>query len=526
MAVLVASLLLASACAAQEQSGSAQFEARFGRAHSLAGARRYAEATDALGELLRDSAPAARARRTEVGLRYARTVREWAMADGGEVARTHYDGLRQQVETIGRVGTKREKATAANELGVVALMARRPQDAVRAYDGIAVDALPEAERFVVHYNRGRAYEEAGQLAAALQAFRGSLAVQPSFRLASEAAFRVLKHRDWTSWSEAHGLATALLDAGRAEQVAPHLPDLVGKWSGNEAAADELFALCARYCREARVQPEAFAKQELPRWRAAAVATWTPAIAVLEQVYTGDLAWIRTDPAGGADRLREQWRIGAGTAAEVSKLARWVGDQYAASGDGLRATARYVAAWLIDRENVDAAVLAVSSSLDGEAHQDDPLLDFVVVELGTGVNRIFLRKGQAYRRGDQAAIRRLHLVLARIFERQQRWGPPRSVETVLYQLEAARRAERRMERAASPGIARRLGRAWVAWAVEQPAAAAEHLQRAGQQYLAAVRGYAEQGAWLDARATAAEAAQRSLADVRAEIERVLAGEPRR
>jgi hyperosmotically inducible protein len=150
---------------------------------------------------------------------------------------------------------------------------------------------------------------------------------------------------------------------------------------------------------------------------------------------------------------------------LSRLLRQTGDAMV-DREPKRAAERYIAAWKLDRNNVDA----LTSLANLLAEWDD---EKVPMLLGQLVDNAWDAKLGAIASGDDAAELRLHMVLGAIFDRQGKFEPSTDPRTSSFQYAAALAAYERLrlkpDAPVYPGVYsnaalsfKRLGKTAEAW----------------------------------------------------------------
>ena len=357
-------------------------------------------------------------------------------------------------------GTPRQAAYAYNEIGNLHLTMGDARQAAAAFSQVDLDAVPEGQRFVYRFNRGRALEQTGESRRAWSDYLAVLDERPAFRPAVDAAWRTLAAApadDRGAAERAERLADLLLDQGQHDALAEVLWPALERWK-----SPGLFALLAEWWSAAPPGEGA-----LPAARVAGLRRLRAPLAD-ELVEAFDAApFERAAQAargGSLRRLRHlarerfpSWRdVGRGPALSAL-LTRLAADDHR-RGELDAALARTFVAWWLDRANTQAAVdcaavLSARPALDPNGEILAELVDLVVVA-----------KGGAYATRDWKNALRMHLLLAGIFEEQGVWGSSHELRSVVFQLEHALAAEERIRESdpgyvASPGLHRRLGVAY-------------------------------------------------------------------
>ncbi|MDJ0837919.1 MAG: hypothetical protein QNK37_15500 [Acidobacteriota bacterium] len=374
-------------------------------------------------------------------------------------------------------GNTQEKITARNDLAVLYL---QTGDATKAYEQMSrvdIQQAPQHQRFALRYNQGQALEKTGRTKEALTAYRRSFSENTKFVKAASSAMRLLRQSDEpTRFRDIADLSKRLVDQGKPEIARTHLMGAIRENPGNRGLYDLKSGLVELHYRDFH-RPERYRKEMRPEYRqlVEAAPDMKKAVDQLDRAYLGDLSPVLVD----MDRtynLFSEW-IGWQTSPTFSKTMKRIGDDYRLQGNSKQALTRYIAAWRIDPEDTEAPLHAANLLRDHPGLDDKNR-----TILNSLVRTIFAEKGRDYSKKDYRNILRKHLLLATLFEREQKWGNSSNPLSVIFQLEHAIEAREQLrERKPSPGLYERLGRA------ERQRG---NLSKAVDAELTAVQGYLE------------------------------------
>jgi tetratricopeptide (TPR) repeat protein len=383
-------------------------------------------------------------------------------------------------------GTPRQAALARNNLATLHLDRGDAGRATELLAGLDLDAVPDGERFVYRFNTGRALEAAGDPGEAYGHYLRALDEQPDFVPAAEGAWRAARAGGDPARAarRAVEIGDRLLAAG---QLAPF--DEVAWTAVAQEAAPDLLALLAR--RWSVRLPES-GRPEDARWARLDAGSRGNAFS-RELVLALRLAFSTARFADAASRGHETllavshrlepWRQVDGGTALAGLLVR-LAEADREAGDDAAALGRTFAAWWLDPGHLEAAI-ACASALRARPELDP---DGRIQEELT--RHLFVAKGRAYQREDWRTILRLHLLLASIFEEQERWGSSHEPRSAVFQLEHALRAEEEVlalepDFTPSPALHGRLADAYRQ--VGRTDAAFDHYLRAARSLATLERG---------------------------------------
>lgn len=367
-----------------------------------------------------------------------------------EAKKAYEDAIRQGEETA----DPQTKSQAQNNLAVLYLREKQSNEAVKVFEGVDLKQVPRGSTYLFSYNYGRALESTGQKEAALRRYREALTHAPGFDPAAQGAFGLYRQISPPLVSEAADLADYLVQTGNAKLAGPELYECLRVWA-NEASSVRLVSSLMHYLLAEQITPTQFRAAELPRLKElpADAKVTSAARDMLVGAYLGNWkASFKPSETRASFPLISQ---GQAIKLSYSKLLQQLGDYFAGERQLDQALARYAAAWMVDDENLEAALNVATLMREHRAALDPDRVLF-----GQVVDLLFERKGGAYLRGDLENIRRFHVVLATIFEKEGHWARTGQADNALFQWEAALRAEERLKasqpnRAPSPGIHLRL-----------------------------------------------------------------------
>ena len=310
-------------------------------------------------------------------------------------------------------------------------------------------------RFAWFYNQARARELADRPDRAIESYRYALAVDPGSELAVRHLCRLVRERKPSAWIRTATVATqGLMESGNATVA------------GNEAlacldAAAEgaptlgLVHVFVRYLTVNQETPETFSakyRTRLERRTRADTEVGRAVSELFDAFFATDLAdsvkasnWQSLWP----DRFRA-WSSSEEGRPVFSRLLMHLGDYHAQVDAETRravnpreALARYLAAWTLDRDNVEACVRAVGSLRGYRADDAGDLYRSVMSEVRNEKSSAYLIPTKDA--DDWRRIRRLHVLLGSIYEDEGPLGDgPQDVWSALGQWSRAVEADRRIE----------------------------------------------------------------------------------
>jgi Tfp pilus assembly protein PilF len=325
------------------------------------------------------------------------------------------------------------------------------------------------------YNLGLTRVRAKQPEAALVSYKSSLQNDPTFGLSAEAWFGVIQGFESAKAApEATNLLSFLLDHKRYARAERYLGKALENegWYGQSADIERFLASFARWAFEANAPFEKLTTEWLGRLQHVSerVAGEPGAKAKeLVQIFVG------TELPASFDietNYFQHWRSGD-EVLWVSHLLSDAADAFFDAKNAEQACARYIAAWRIDRSNIDSTTRLAEFLKNWKTPARARLLDDFTYLL-------FNAKAIASKQADTSAILRLNLVLGSIAESRNQWGPDWAPNTAAFQYRQAVQAYEALRASDAkaptyPGVYSHLAIAY------------EHLGRkndAWQQYVAA------------------------------------------
>jgi tetratricopeptide (TPR) repeat protein len=393
----------------------------------------------------------------------------------------------QKYEEAIQIGSPGQRVLAQNNLAILFMRQHENERALEVFRNADFSSVPRSHQSLYYYNYGRALELSRELQAAYRRYLRALELQPGFDLAIDGAFRSLHKSKPARMKEASDLANRLLSQGETELVGSQIRKSLDVWAA-EPEVQRLLAALLRYYVAASVDPPQFEKTE---WkRLARLAEASPvlrrAVEEVRLVYVGDLAPI-FNPVAATEQFRawtrEEWQYEA-----LSQLLQKVGDFYDRREQPEKALARYSAAWMVDRDNTEAALYAAAVLRDHRATLD---LDRQLLRQLVGL--LFDQKSESYLRGEWLDILRFHVVLGTIFEGEKEWGSRQEPYSAIFQWEHALEADQRLRRAnpdfpPSPGIHLHLGVVYSEKEKEDQSCQKDYYEDAWRQYILAAQGF--------------------------------------
>jgi hypothetical protein len=311
---------------------------------------------------------------------------------------------------IGDRGTPRQQALAKNQLGILELAGPQPDPraAIKSFRSVELEQLAGDERLHVQFNLGRAYQDSGDQQQAYEQFRNILREKPDFQPAVEGAFRALRSDGrWARPSTAAELTKDLIEERQIGLARENLWTLLPKAATQGEASLPLFNAMIQLYAAASVPPDEYKQVERDKWQRMQGRSdaWDRQIQNLDRAYLGELM-----QAVRGQNVLERFP-GVPARKDFATLLKSIGDAYTWSEEPAKALSRYYAAWMMDRDNTSAALYAASILQDHrELDPDGALLEALIREA-------FHEKAVAYGEQDWLNIRRLHVLLAGIFERE-------------------------------------------------------------------------------------------------------------
>ena len=427
----------------------------------------------------------------QAALQYARTIQS---LETPQLNKENVAEARTAYAEVIRLGTPQQRVHAQNDLAVLSLRQGDPQEAVATLRQVDTGAVEPGQRSLYAYNFGRALELAGNGREAYQKYTQALEQDPGFGPATEGAFRLLRESGSAQVAETARLAETLLGRGQPESAGRELRRALEAWAA-QPDAQRLLAVLLRYYVAATLDPPGFRKEEMPFLKRVSDRgpQLAPAIKQVAAAYAGDVpAFVERGSARGFFNAwsPEPWKV-----EPFSRLLKVIGDSYDRAEQPRQALALYSGAWSLDPANTEAGLYVALTLRDhGEGLDPGGRL------LSRMTESIFEEKGIAYQKQDWLNILRQHVLLATIFEKEDRWGPRSNPQSAIFQWTNALKADDRIRQRdpnfpLSPGIYLHLGEcharvgdpnlAWSAYAkasyaflkVSKPEDAAMALERA-------------------------------------------------
>lgn len=445
------------------------------------------------------------------------------------------------------LGSPEQKAQASNNMAVFHLSNANPKLAVDELRNLQVDRIAKDHRFAVHFNYARALEQTGDVPAAVEQASTAFRLNPQFLRAADLAWdSMLRSNDRRLLaSKGYPLCLEMLEHGYTARVRDMAMSGVLK-SGFARSDLELFLALLLHSHirmgqivdvqagEARVHPQLMAEIQ-----AVAVERLEPgAVRDLNTSVAGRFRLGRVEPQDLFNQLRDQfpWASNPERRDELREafglFLRHAGDYYvnvgmfASAGDGEaarqpdpeQALTRYLLAWTLDANNLEAAQNAawVLATYQGQNPQQ---ANHYYAGLQAIIDRLFRTKGELYAernksKEDWEYLLRMHLLLGTMFEQQQIWGDEGDVRSAIFQWNAALLVERRIRemdpnsnfRAA--GLHLRAARSYQA---------VERIGQAFDHYLTAAEAFVQRGE-MGGASFAMQSASRLRIDRTAEQER--------
>ena len=350
-----------------------------------------------------------------------------------------------------------------NDYGVLLIDRGNAAAAVRIFaegeTDLSAMSKKTASRYL--YNFALAHLKNGETDAALATYRRSLQMDPTLDASAKAAFSLIGGlQPERAAREAAALVDLFLDQGERTTAASYLHASLAKheWHEQSEAMMALIGSALRYLSQTATLPDAFEREWKPTFdhlRAELPADAQKKLDQLVRVYVGDALPLSFEKSAVLP-LFSSWSD-AGERTTLSRVLKSVGDEYARQGKSKPACARYIAAWRLDPDNVDAITYMADLLLHSPGHDSDALFEQLVGSL-------FDQKGEAYESKDLASAIRLHNVLGSIFEARERWGPENDPYSALFHYRRAvdlseTLQQRNPSTAVSPGLNAKLATAY-------------------------------------------------------------------
>jgi tetratricopeptide (TPR) repeat protein len=292
-------------------------------------------------------------------------------------------------------------------------------------------------------NLGLAQYRAGLFDDALRAYRSAIEKDPAFPVPAVAAYTVIgSFEPQRGAQESVSLVELLMKVNRLGLARTFIEKTFATeaWHAETAPMARMVEVLVSWLVRTKATPEEIAKEWLPQLEhlrdelsPALNADAREKVEQLILVYEGsDLPMgFNRDVA----RHFSRW-VNPEDRTNIALLLRQSADDAASKNEPKRAAERYIAAWELDRQNVDALTYMADLLSSWEDEESAKLFDGLI-------NALFDAKGAAISSSDDAAALRLHMVLGSIFETREQWGPRHDPRTALYQYEAALRAYERL-----------------------------------------------------------------------------------
>ncbi len=417
------------------------------------------------------------------------------IAPAGVSGLSRPDMMRRLYQAAIEAGTPTQQDLARNDLGTLLLKEQRYAEALDVLRRLDQSRDP-ARRFVYSYNVGRAYEANRQSTAALTAYLRAVAGRPAFTPAVDSSLALLEGAERLDADAAVALVTTLLSNGEIRSAGRVTSRLLTRWAADNAAP-RLLALWLRRFVAASIDLPTCQKSEVPFLDSLRGSNDLRAfIQDVKRACLDDKLPERLqfgDRSGFSSRWMAGWRpvrdILDNPRTSFAAFLTAIGRQFEERQDYRQALVRHLAAWALDKSNAESAV---NAAMVLQAHPDTDRTGGVLDAL---IEDIFAAKGDFIAERDWPNSQRLHIVLARIFEKLDRWGPVTNPHSALFQWTAAIADDAEIRKttpslAPSPGLYERLGDCYRR--AKQP-----NLPAAAEQYRVAAREFAVIGRQEDA-----------------------------
>jgi hypothetical protein len=373
----------------------------------------------------------------EIAFQQAREVATLTAKDPKAITPQEQDVIRRDMTALTLQGDAAQRARAAGYLGLMQAQKGDFAAALKTYSEINFKEAAAEDVPALRYNFGRALELGGRGTDAYTQYVQAMMVQHPPRAAVDGAVRTFKKADRHDDDDVRPVIVAaqkLRDDGALDAARAHVFDGLEAYR-QPSQVEPLVIEMVRCLDAAGITPAQFdasaALDKLPsdRVRLTALAEKNPAAAKYIRAIT--LAYAPQDLGVKFGVWEPPAPFDAWTSYDgkkpMSSLLKRLGDAFAAADtaptqggtvnpdDARRAVERYWLAWLVDRENTDAA-LFVGSILRNHAQQVDP--DGVVLK--RFIDMLFEEKNALYRSGDNTIpvnknLMGLHIVLAKHYE---------------------------------------------------------------------------------------------------------------
>jgi len=386
----------------------------------------------------------------QAALQYAQTIQS---LDKSQLTTDRISEAKTAYSDAIRLGTPEQRVQAQNDMAVLSLREGDSRQAVATLRDVDVNTLAPDQRNLYTYNYGRALELSGNGQEAYQKYTQALERDPGFDLAADGAFRVLRASKPPRVADTARLAETLLEKGRPESAVRQIRGALGAWRA-EPEAPKLLAVLVGYYAAARIEPREFGKTEWPGLsKLSGEPRLAPPIKEIGLAYSGPMpVFVERE---SARRYFPAWAEEPAMSRPFSRLLKSIGDSYGRADQQGPALARYSAAWSLDPSNTDAALYAAmvlrdSEGLDPGGRLRDRLVESAVEE-----------KAAAYQKQDWVNVLRQRVLLATIFEKEEKWGPRTNPKSAIYQWTSALKADEQVRQRdpnfpLSPGIYLHLG----------------------------------------------------------------------
>jgi len=400
----------------------------------------------------------------DAAIRYGQVIESWSLTEPDQSWR-----LEAAKEAYGKAistGTSQQQAIARNNLGVLLLRSGNTRDAVSAFKQINAASLQGPQQYLYHYNFARALEQDNDPVSSFTEYAVALKLRPDFESAAAGAFRVLsKLQSGIQLTDVTKVVNSMIASGQSSSAADRIYAVLDT-GGVGTLRRELVGLLLRCIADATPDVTSFQKSE--RQRLSALRDRFPDLSDqlddVRNAYEAEL-WSRINTTS-INPFSRSWSDTATLKNAMSLCLKRVAQSYARNANPKEALARYYLSWDLDHEDFEAAVYAADASrADGiPVEVGHRLLDRLIPELDRYISKLFEGKSQAYQAIRGQEILRLHMVLAGILENEEKWGPSSNPHSVIFQLEHAAEAEKRLRAQnpkfpPTPGLHSRLAEAY-------------------------------------------------------------------
>jgi tetratricopeptide (TPR) repeat protein len=407
--------------------------------------------------------------KAQLKILWANAISKTARYTKGEEAQNLYNKARELYSTALDNVSGDQRLKAYNNYGSLLMRKGQPAEALKVLSSIesdydkSIDTLSRAQYL---YNLARALEINGNIKKAIKKYQKAVAVNPRFKPANRAVFRLLLNQsgNFETISASVMWLNQSIEYEHIDLVETNLQSIYRKTSWvKQPNFDRIFEPQVSYFTMTKLTTEVFKdnwEKNLAEIKDAS-STTEKIVKEIIAAYRGEYP-VNFEPDSGANFFRMSIRRAIKNRIILSKWLKVIGDNFLREKDANMALQRYTAAWTIDTTYVPAALSVANVLLEwhDDVDPDGKLLSELIFALFEG-------KSGAYLGGDWENILRFHTVLGTIFEKQGKWGSNWDPKSAIFQWEHAIKAYESLEKQTQvwidpvPGIYINLAKAYEA-----------------------------------------------------------------